>query len=411
MLKLELKRILKTRLTWWISAIAFAVCILLAVLVISFTRYTDADMLSNNSGAGYVRGLDAIEAHQQRYALIEGEVSPIRIGKAYEVYRQVINEYGDDYPPDVYYEKIAPFKGILSTTRQVFYEPSGLSKDIQNISPDEASTFYSQRKKYIHTMLSSKYSEHPEVADYALSLDESVNEPFKYYYGVGDSDAAEYMTICTLILAIICVMIAAPTFSAEYASGSDDILRCTKKGKSRLALTKVCAALIISTGLYILCAGVFISITVSSFGLDSSSVQFNKSTMIFASLTENSFLLLIFISGLLAILAICSLSLFLSSNLNSPMLSLALSIGIVLLPTIINIAGSGSNIENWIRLCLPSGGVGFGTNMFYELISGNFLWAGKFVIWSPRMMLAVAIVELPLLSGFSIISYNKHKLA
>lgn len=411
MLKVELKRILKTRSTCWLLVIAFVLSILLAVLTIN-AQYTDAGMLRDYYGADYVRGFDAINMKKQRYEQIEEAVTPDKISGAYEAYHKVAGEYGNAHiPTDVYYEKIVPIMGIFYATSQVFYDADGAEKALDDITPSEAATFYSQRKKYISTVLSSKYSGHPEVVDYALTLDESVKEPFEYHYGIGDSDSAEYLTICTLMLAIICAVITAPMFSAEYANSSDDILRSTKKGKSRLALVKVISSLTVSIGLYILCVGVFAVITLAAFGLDSSSIQFGKSTLIFAPLTENSLLILLLVSGFLTVLAICSFSLFLSSKLNSPMLSLAISIGVALLPTIINLVGGGSNIINWIRLCLPSAGFGFGTNMFYELISGTFLWIGKMVVWSPYALLITAALELPIFSGLAVISYNKHELS
>lgn len=44
------------------------------------------------------------------------------------------------------------------------------------------------------------------------------------------------------LLAILCAVIVAPVFSTEYQTGADDIIRCTKNGRMRLATVKIASA-------------------------------------------------------------------------------------------------------------------------------------------------------------------------
>ncbi len=55
-------------------------------------------------------------------------------------------------------------------------------------------------------------------------------------------DAFDYTTLYILVLSILCTAIAAPIFANEYQTGSDSILRCTKYGRMKLAVTRILAA-------------------------------------------------------------------------------------------------------------------------------------------------------------------------
>lgn len=68
------------------------------------------------------------------------------------------------------------------------------------------------------------------------------------------------------LVLLFCVVIAAPVFSADYQSGADDILRCTRHGRRDLGIAKVLAALLISALAFLLCAVIFILVTNSLFG-------------------------------------------------------------------------------------------------------------------------------------------------
>lgn len=126
-------------------------------------------------------------------------------------------------------------------------------------------------------------------------------------------------------------------------------------------------------------------------------------------MSENGFLILVLISGFLTVLAMIYLTLWLSSILNSPVMVLAVSVGIALLPSLISVIGDTGNLVNWIRLCLPSGGTGL-ANMFTELGQGTFLTAGPLIIWSPHLMLAAALLEIPVFYLLARRCYIKHEL-
>lgn len=409
MMTLEMKRVLKTRSTWWLAACALVLCVIMAFLVIAFTRYFYLDERGEEK---YLTGFAAIEQRNAMFTPIEGELTPEVIRDVFETYHAVYAEYGDDVPLEVDYEKLYPINMVLNRVREVFVdEATGVPLELHEISPDDAATYYERRNNRLANYMGEYYEEAPQAAAFAIGMNESVPAPFNFNFGIGNSDAYEYLTICILLLVLICTVMVAPVFASEYASGADDILRCTKYGKARLALIKICAALLLGAGLFILCIGAFLFIVSSAYGWDSlgASLQLIRSSLCFAPLTAGSFQGLVAAAGLLSFLAVISFTLLLSAKLKNPLVVLGIAAAVVLLPTIISFGGFGSNIENWIRLLLPSGGVGLRNSMFYELSGFDFLRLGPISIWSPYVLAAAAIIEIPLFAALAARTYIRHE--
>src|SRR5665648_799685 len=87
MLRVELKRILKTRATWWLFAIAFVLCIFFAFYAVRLSTYSYYD---ENGQAQFTRGTEAYELNKEKNSFIEGEITPELISEAVRVYHEVI---------------------------------------------------------------------------------------------------------------------------------------------------------------------------------------------------------------------------------------------------------------------------------------------------------------------------------
>ena len=68
-----------------------------------------------------------------------------------------------------------------------------------------------------------------------------MEKPFQYYSGIG-SNAMDYQVLLIYLITILCVVIASPIFSSDYQTGADDILRCTKHGRGKMAGRKIGSA-------------------------------------------------------------------------------------------------------------------------------------------------------------------------
>ena len=105
----------------------------------------------------------------------------------------------------------------------------------------------------------------PAAQRKAVEMYRNTKKPFEVYPGM-TSAVMDYQNIMGFLVLLFCVVIAAPIFSADYQSGADDILRCTRHGRVSLGIAKMFAALFISGAAFVLCAAVHILVADSLFG-------------------------------------------------------------------------------------------------------------------------------------------------
>ena len=91
--------------------------------------------------------------------------------------------------------------------------------------------------------------------------------PFVFYPGY-NTNAYDYQMLLIFLVVLFCTVIAAPVFSAEYQTQADDILRCTKYGKARLAVIKLLSALFITSAAFLCCAALYLVLSNSFYGWD-----------------------------------------------------------------------------------------------------------------------------------------------
>lgn len=411
MLRVELKRILKTRSTWCLFAIAFVLGIFFAFYAVRATCSYD---LYDSTGQ-ILKGSEAYEYNKEKYASIKGEIRPELIAEAVKVEHELLAQYGNAYniPPEISRKVLRPYGPVYTWIYNSFSSEDGMPLASKDISPEQALGFYQARMDTLKRILTvEKYEQHPQVLSYVQARTDNTVTNFNYSYGIGSSEAFYNLSISAFLLTLIGALIATPIFSADYASGADDILRCTRRGRRKLALTKLSSALIVSLSIFIISVGAFLIITYTAFGFDDITsaelltlgVRWNPE-----SLTAMGFMGMILLSSLLTYLAMTCFTLFLSSKLKTPLVVLAIAIAVMVVPIVMTILGIDWNIIDWIRFCLPSGGLPLA--MFIEFASLRFLWLGDFVTWSPYVILIAAAVQIPIWLGLAVRAYNKHEAA
>ena len=88
------------------------------------------------------------------------------------------------------------------------------------------------------------------------------------FYPGYNTNAYDYQMLLIFLVVLFCTVIAAPVFSAEYQTQADDILRCTKYGKARLAVIKLLSALFITSAAFLCCAALYLVLSNSFYGWD-----------------------------------------------------------------------------------------------------------------------------------------------
>ena len=419
MLRVELKRILKTRSTWRLAAIALAICLASAFSTVrQVVKYID----HGDEPTEIVRGVAVYEENRERYSVIRGEVTPELFASAVALHHELLARYGTDYdiPPDISSSVLGPYSPVFTWIYYAFSDEFGAALTSADISPERAQNYYQERLDTLERTLNEKYEQTPQVVEYAMSRLSAESGNFYYSYGISSTNAFSSLGLCALLVTLICVVITAPIFSSDYASGADDILHCTRHGRGRLAAAKMGSALLIDLGVFALCFGPFLAVMYFAFGFDDiTSAELLQVALNPQGLDAMGVLGWIALSSLLAFLAVNAFTLFVSSRLRSSLGVVAISAAVALIPTIIRMfmaggsfghgfAAAEGNLLNWLRLCLPSGGVSLTGAMMDELTGLRFLWIGDFVTWSPYVMLTATAVQIPIWFALTVRAYRRH---
>jgi len=407
---LEVKRILKSRRTLILLTVALFLAVIMAYLPISFESINRP---GENGTIIELNGLEAIQFKREYRQQTYGEVTPEKVADALRIYQKYVQEYGtvDDIPLDVYTEHIMAIRPLLDRLPEAFADSdTGIGADLMEIDPDIVEqSLYEQFASHLNDIMNLEQKEHPSAEEFATEKYSEVNKPFQLYPGLS-RDAFDYIELYIFILSILCVAIAAPTFANEYQTGSDSIMRCTKNGRMKFAVTRILAAGCIFVVVFILGMVIHLSIINLAFGTEclKTSFQMLFSIINLPNINLGQLQVILVLAGLLSVLASISCTLFLSAKCRDSLSSLLISLAVMLLPTIIYTALGGSV---WLSTILPSAGIGLQNNFLYQLYGFNFLYIGDMSFWTPYVILISAAIEIPVFVFLTIRSYCKHRVA
>ncbi|NLW69983.1 MAG: hypothetical protein GX061_02720 [Eubacteriaceae bacterium] len=407
-LKLEYKRILKTRSTVIIFAAALLISALLAYLP---TTFAYSAYINEAGEMVELRGLKSIRYEQTLQQGISARVDGEDFRYAVETYQACLNEYGlensYELPGEVYTQRITPVAPLLSGLKEVFADPTtGIQPTVMQIDPSLAENFYELSKS---ALFSQAQRSLPEAAlKQAVRLYDKVAVPF-VFSPASNPNAMDYQVLCAFIVMLLCSVVVSPIYSSNYQTGADDILRCTKHGRVRLALCSAFVALSLSAAVFIACTGVYILLSNSFFGWEcvKTSIQLMYSALNLAALDMGGLQLTVFLGCLLSVLATVSFSLFISSKVKNNVTSLCASIFTCLAPVLIYLAVPGS-FGLLLRCLVPSAGSCLQSSILYALTDFEFLTFGNLSLWSPFAMMIFGAISVPLFSGLAVWGYAGH---
>lgn len=408
---LELKRIVSSRRNLIILGIGLVMSIVMGVLPLTYEtiNYTDA-----NGTVISLQGKKTIEYEKSIRSKYNGKITTEKLEDALTVYQKTIRENGNiseesvDFPLSVYTEFISPIKPMLSKMPEAFADPkTGWARELKDIPIEDAKNFYDKAKTHLRDVISLEYDGNKKLMDTASEMYEKVKTPFSLYGGFS-RDAFDYIILNILILLILCVAIATPTFAEGYQNGADKIFRCTKFGRIPFAIHKVLALFFVIAIYYLLCMSVQIAILDFSFGTEclKTSIQMLFSVVGLLSWNLGQLQIAVVLGGLLSILCMVVFTLFISARVKTSLTAILISIVIAVLPTIMYGAAGAS----WFVYILPSAGIGMLNCLLYQLVDINFLLIGKTGIWIPYVIFGVAIIELIIFTILSIYSYCRHRV-
>ena len=416
----ELKRIVKTRSVQILFLAAILVSALLAYFPQSFVDY----VYENREGEEIkVSGRKAIEMIQKNQGDFQGAITEEKLGEEVEQNQDFASSYEGGLPDGIYdervqavdyYKYVSGINGFLSRIREVYADPdTGIGPDLNELTVADAKGFYEQCRRHVRELL---YLENGHTArgDSAVALAERfydhVKMPFVYYPGIRP-DALEYVGICTFLLVVIGTILMAPVFASDRQTQADQILRCTRYGKRRLAWGRILAGLTVVTVMYVAGISLFLLLVNLPFGFQSlkTSLQILWTAIAFLPLNIGQAELLIAAAGYVTLLSTVCFTLFLSGRMKSVFASGVTAFLFLLIPILLYMMLDG-NLGNWICSILPSGGVGLSNSFTYAIIDTNFAFAGNQAIWTPFLMMGAAAAEIVIFSILTVAGWSKERL-
>lgn len=412
LLKLEIKRVLKTRITIVLLLLSLLFSFLFAYLPTTFSYINHMDDAGQTVK---LKGLDSIRYEKDVQADITGVVTPEKIRQALEDYQACLTKYGVentyDLPDGVYEKELFPFMPLLHGVREAFADPdTGIAPSLMELSPAEMDHFYEKCDERCLTLMNQEQKDHPAAHSVASAMYRKVEKPFLFFPGYG-SDPMDYQIILAFFILLFGTVITAPVFTSDYQTGADDILRCTKYGKVKFAVIKVVSALLICTVTFSVCTFLYITVSNSLFGWEctKTSMQMIYSAINLPDMNIGQLQRFTAVGGLLCIMAFTCFTLFLSSKFKNMVASLSVSLLFCILPIILYMA-LPAGIGSYIYSILPAGGMGLQTSILYAAIDFDFWNIGNLSIWLPYVMLGAYAVEIPLFFILTVCSYSRHKV-
>lgn len=412
LMKLELKRVLKTRLTLILLTFSLVLSLVMAYIP---TTFSYVSYLDDNGNTIKLLGLDAVQYLKTLQSDTAGEVTPQKVRQAVEDYQTCLTKYGVentyDLPEGVYEAEILPYAPLLHGVREAFADPdSGIAPSLMDIDPEKIEDFYSACEARLDSLMKLEQRDHPRAQEAAKRLYNRVEMPYQLYPGY-NTDAMDYQLLLSFLIVLFCTVIAAPIFTSDYQTGADDIYRCTKYGRVKFAVTKLLSALLICGTAFSLCTVVFLLVSNSLYGWEctKTSIQMLYSIVNLSNLNLGQLQWICAGGYLLCMLATVSFTLFLSSRLRNVVASLAVALVCCILPVILYVA-LPSEIGQWIYTILPAGGVALQTSFLYTLVDFAFWNIGNLAIWTPYVMLGAYCVEIPLFLCLAVYSYCTRKV-
>ncbi len=412
LLKLEIKRILKTRLTLILLGLSLLFAFLMAWLPITFSYniYQDAD-----GKEVILKGLESIAYEKELQADIAGAVTPEKVRQALEDYQACLNKYGVEFsydlPEGVYEQEILPYAPLLHGIREAYANPeTGIAAAIIDIDPEAVDDYYRVCEGRVVSLMGQEQKNHPAAQQRAIDLYSKVEKPYLFFPGYS-TNAMDYQILLTFLVVLFCTVIAAPVFTSDYQTGADDIFRCTKYGKGKFAVIKILSAFLISGTAYCLCIGIYILVSNSLWGWECTrtSMQMLYSIINLPHMNIGQLQCFIAIAGLLGILAVISFTVFLSSKITNMVVCLSTALLFCLLPAILY-AVLPEHIGIWIYSILPASTAGLQTSILYAAADFAFWNIGNIAIWLPHGMIGACVVEIPLFAGLAVYSYSTHRI-
>ena len=407
MLRLELKKMLKTPANLIIIGAAVIFSFILSYLPVTY----ESCMILENGQPVLLKGYAALVQLRELHGIVSGEVTPELLAEGLNEYNTVLEEYHvsspEDLPDGVYSSRIGPYYRLLHMLREAYADPkTGIPKGLEELTEEDLKQFETVRFNRLNTLMEQENRPEP-VRKEAAKMYQSTRTPLQYY-PYFSSNVLDYELLVLFMVMVCGVILAAPVFSLDYQTGADDIQRCTKNGMTKLALVKCASVLIIVSVLYVFSAAVFFLIFRRFYGTIAlnSDIQTCLSLFVFEPWTIGQFMKYIAIAGYICTVSTVLFTMMLSATIRTSAKAIGISMLALLMPMLLD-TFFGSGITDWIITLLPSCGLMIQCSFYYAVHSLSFLSAGTIAVATERAMTLFEMIGIPVYFLLTLRIYKK----
>ena len=405
---LEIKRLLKTRS---VGLLIIAALVLSAVLSYLPVTYIQAYKTDKSGDIQIVTGIEAIKAKKADKKALHGEMTEAKIRETIADVKEVLKEYGSldrqNIPLEVYVEKVYPHLDIIGVLEQTVV-PNGKSLytlEYSDINEDDAENVYAAYKKTVGNL-----NKNPEVQKKINQMTRSIQMPFVYYPEIS-TDQLDYYEIYMFLVMIFFMVIITPVFAAEYQTGADQILRCTKHGRLRLALTKIAVTFTLVVAVFVTGTTIFSIIMRVLYGAEpfKNPLQMLGYLYYIPAFTVGKMYKFMAVGALFSLMAVAASTLFFSAKCKNVQSALISAFVTAFVPMVIYTISNGRNIFEILRCIFPTSGLAFMNSLEQELLARNFVKIGSGYYWTPYVIMIAAVICIPVFLIVTVVSYCKRE--
>ena len=243
--------------------------------------------------------------------------------------------------------------------------------------------------------------------DKLLKMYEQVQVPFYFdYYDGWEKMSSSFSILVALVVSAIIVICLSPVFSEEYSQKTDAIILTTKYGKNKVILAKIISSLIFVLSIYLLFGTLNFTLHAAIYGLDGSNANIQLHGWYYQSPYNFTFLELNLVSmglSLIGLLFIAVITLFISSKVKSPFITVILSAAVLYIPKIdvSEISYTASIVLDLFPINMMNAAEHFELGVFYNLFDIALL--------QPIMMIFTSAIISVLLITFTYKSFKNHQ--
>lgn len=244
--------------------------------------------------------------------------------------------------------------------------------------------------------------------DQLLKMYEQIHLPFYYdYYDGWHNLSSSFSLIVAMVVSVIIVICLSPVFSEEYSQKTDAIILTTKYGKNKVIIAKLTSSFLFTIAVYLLFAALNFTLYATIYGLDGYNANIQLHGWYYQSPYDMTFLDLYLYSlclSLIGLLFIAAITLFISSKVKSPFITVILSASILYIPKIdlSEVSYTANILQELFPINMMNAAEHIELGVFYNLFGTLLL--------QPFMMIFTASMISVLLITLTYKSFKNHQV-